>query len=122
MSIRTPREQPGGCAGIRELADRAGVRLGEQLRDVSRTTGTEDAGAALSHTNLRGIVRLCDDVVGQIGKVEEPATHRVEFRIDQFINYFHDFHPLGLRVNNIWLEASQRLTERVATRGSLFHL
>jgi hypothetical protein len=29
---------------------------------------------------------------------------------------------LGLRVNNIWLEASQRLTERVGTRGWIFHL
>ena len=122
MSTRTPPGSSQGCAGIRELADRAGVRLGEQLRDVSSTTGTEDAGAALSHTNLRGIVRLCDDVVGQIGKVEDPAAHRVEFRIDQFIHYFHDFHPLGLRVNNIWLEASQRLTERVGTRGWIFHL
>src|SRR5258708_4604236 len=108
MSTRTPR----GAAGFRKLADRAGVRLREQLRAVSPTAGTEEAGAALSHTNLRGMVRVCDDIVGQIGKVEDPAAHRVEFRIDQFMHYFHDFHPLGLRVNNIWLEASQRLTTR----------
>jgi hypothetical protein len=93
MSTRTPLGSSQGCAGFRKLADRAGVRLREQLRDGSSTAGAEDAGAALSNTNLRGIVRLRDDIVGQIGKVEDPATHRVEFRIDQFMHYFHEFHP-----------------------------
>ena len=84
------------CAGIGNLADRAAVRLREQLRDGSGTTGTEDTGAALSHTNLRGIVRLRDDVVRQIAQVEEPSTHGVEFHIDQFTRFNHDFPPHGL--------------------------
>src|SRR5438445_78017 len=91
MSTRTPPGAAKECAGIGDLADRAGVRLREQLRDGSGTAGTEDAGAALSHTNLRGIVRLRDDVVGQIAHVEEPATHGVEFHIDQSTRFNHDF-------------------------------
>src|ERR1700692_3356839 len=122
MSTRTPREQPRGVRASVDLADRAGVRLREQLRHGSRTTGTKNTGAALSHTNLRGSVRLCDDIVGQIGKVEDPATHRVEFRIDQFIHFFHDFSPLRLRVNNIWLEAASASLRVFDTRGWLFHL
>jgi hypothetical protein len=69
-----------------------------------------------------GIVRLCDDIVGQIGKVEDPATHRVEFRIDQFMHYFHEFPPWGLCVNNIWLEAASASLRVFDTRGWLFHL
>jgi hypothetical protein len=42
--------------------------------------------AAESQTNLRGTVRLFDDIV----EVEEPSTHDVEFRIDQFKHFTHD--------------------------------
>lgn len=108
------------CAGIGNLADRTGVRLREQLRGGSGTTGTEDAGAALSHTNLRRRVRLRDDVVGQIAQVEEPARHGVEFHIDQFTRFNHDF-PL-VAVIDVWLKANQRLTARVLTGGLFFYL
>jgi hypothetical protein len=37
-----------------------------------------------------------------------PSTHGVEFRIDQFTHFTHDFDPRGVCVNNIWLKASQR--------------
>jgi hypothetical protein len=39
-----------------------------------------------------------------------PSTHGVEFRIDQFTHFTHDFDPRGVHVNNIWLKASRRLT------------
>jgi len=39
-----------------------------------------------------------------------PSTHGVEFRIDQFTDFTHDFDPRGLHVNNIWLKPSRRLT------------
>jgi hypothetical protein len=39
-----------------------------------------------------------------------PSTHGVEFRIDQFTHFTHDFDPWGVHVNNIWLKASRRLT------------
>ena len=120
MSTRTPPEATKTCAGIVDLADRAGVRLREQLGDGSGTTGTEDAGAALSHTDLRGRVRLRDDVVGQIAQVEEPSRHGVEFHIDQFTRFNHDF-PL-VAVIDIWLKANQRLTARVLTGGLFFYL
>jgi hypothetical protein len=42
--------------------------------------------AAESLTNLRGSVRLFDDIV----EVEEHSTHDVEFRIDQFKHSTHD--------------------------------
>jgi hypothetical protein len=39
-----------------------------------------DAAAAESHTNLQANARLYVD----IAEVEEPARHRLEFRIDRF--------------------------------------
>jgi hypothetical protein len=42
-----------------------------------------------------------------------PSTHGVEFGIEQFTHFTHDFDPRGLRVNNIWLKASRRFTARV---------
>ena len=119
MSTRTPRGAAQGCAGIRNLADHAGVRLTtEHVRSGSRATGTEDAGAADSRRILRGRVDLRDD----IAEVEEPATHGVEFRVDQFNLLNHDFSPQGLHVINIRLEASQCLTARVDTGGWFFYL
>src|SRR5216684_5041849 len=108
ICTRTPPGATQECAGIRDLADRAGVCLTEQLCDASVTSVTagDETGAAESQTNLRGSVRLVDD----IAEVEEPSAHGVEFHIDQFTHFTHDFPPQGLHVNNIWLEASQRLT------------
>jgi hypothetical protein len=47
-----------------------------------------------------------------------PSTHGVEFRIDQFTHFTHDFDPWGVHVNNIWLKASRRLTR--VYRGLVF--
>jgi hypothetical protein len=46
------------------------------------------------------------------GDVEQSASHRLEFRIDEFTNH-DDFLQRGCIVNNIWLKASQCLTARV---------
>ena len=113
MGTAHPRGAAKGCAGIGDLADRADIRLSEQLCEVSGTTVTEDTEAADGNTNLRSNLRLDYDIACQIAEVEEPATHRVEFRIDQFIHFTHEFPPWGLHVNNIWLEASQCLNMRV---------
>jgi hypothetical protein len=84
----TPRKE---CAGIRDLDERVEVQLAEQLRDASVTSGTgsDAADAAERHTNLRGDVRLCDD----IAEVEDPSAHGVDFRIGQFTHFTHDFPP-----------------------------
>jgi hypothetical protein len=47
-----------------------------------------------------------------------PSTHGVEFRIDQFTHFTHEFPPRGVHVNNIWLKASRRLTR--VYRGLVF--
>ena len=112
MGTAHPPGAAKGCAGIGDLADRADIRLSEQLREVSGTTVTEDTEAADGNTNLRSNLRLYHDIACQIVQVEEPSAHRIEFRIDQFTHFTHEFHPLGLHVNNIWLEASQCLTTR----------
>jgi hypothetical protein len=44
------------------------------------TSITEGDAAAESHANLQANARLYDD----IAEVEEPARHRLEFRIDRF--------------------------------------
>jgi hypothetical protein len=63
MSTRTPPgSSQGGCAGIGDLADRADIRLSEQLCEVSGTTVTEDTEAADGNTNLRSNLRLYDDI------------------------------------------------------------
>ena len=88
------------------LGDRADVRLAELLSDGSITSATEGdaAEAAESQTNLSRVVLL----EHRIAEVERAANHSLDFRVDQFTN--HDFSPRDLYVNNIWLEASQRLT------------
>ena len=88
------------------LGDRADVRLAELLSDGSVTSATEGdaAEAAESQTNLSRVVLL----EHRIAEVERAANHSLDFRVDQFTN--HDFSPRDLYVNNIWLEASQRLT------------
>jgi hypothetical protein len=50
-----------------------------------------------------------------------PSTHGVEFRIDQFTHFTHEFPPRGLHVNNIWLKPSRRLTV-FDIGGWFFHL
>jgi hypothetical protein len=77
--------------GIPDLGDRADVRLTERLRDGSVTSVAEGdaAEAAESQANLRRIVRLRDD----IAEVENPANHSLDFRIDQFTHFNHDFPP-----------------------------
>ena len=89
-----------------DLGDRADVRLAELLSDDSVTSATEGdaAEAAESQTNLSRVVLL----EHRIAEVERAANHSLDFRVDQFTN--HDFSPRDLYVNNIWLEASQRLT------------
>ena len=88
------------------LGDRADVRLAELLSDGSVTSATEGdaAEATESQTNLSRVVLL----EHRIAEVERAANHSLDFRVDQFTN--HDFSPRDLYVNNIWLEASQRLT------------
>ena len=88
------------------LGDRADVRLAELLSDGSVTSATEGdaAEAAESQTYLSRVVLL----EHRIAEVERAANHSLDFRVDQFTN--HDFSPRDLYVNNIWLEASQRLT------------
>ena len=86
-----------------DLGDRADVRLAELLRNCSVTSATEGE-AAESQTNLSRVVLLEHG----IAEVERAANHSLDFRVDQFTN--HDFSPRDLYVNNIWLEASQRLT------------
>ena len=79
------------CAGIYDLADRADIRLSEQLRKVCAATIAEDVEAADGNTNLRSYLRLYDDIAGQVAHVEEPPTsHSVEFHIDQFAHFIHD--------------------------------
>jgi hypothetical protein len=97
-----PRGAAKECAGIRNLSDRAEVQLTEQLGDagVTSVTAGDATDAADSHTNLRGNVRLYDD----IAEVEESSTHGVEFHIDQFTHFTHDFPPQEFHVNNIWLK------------------
>jgi hypothetical protein len=105
--------------------DRAEVRLtAEQICDAGVI--------ADSHTNLQGNVLLYDDIaeiddiaevgIAHIAEAKEPlmfvmsvmplmpSTHGVEFRIDQFTHFTHDFDPQGGHVNNIWPKASQCLT------------
>ena len=91
-----------------DLGDRADVRLAELLSDGSVTSATEGdaAEAAESQTNLSRVVLLEHG----IAEVERAANHSLDFRIDQFTHFNRDFSPRDLYVNNIWLEASQRLT------------
>src|SRR5579871_2473254 len=79
---------PEEAADIRE-SDMAEVCLTEHLCDGGVTSVTEgdETVAADSRPNLLGIIRLCDD----IGEVEEPSTHCVEFRIVQFTHFTHDY-------------------------------
>jgi hypothetical protein len=97
-----------------EIADIAGDRAEVRLTAEQVC----DAGViADSHTNLLGNILLYDDIAEiEIVPVMPvmPSTHGVEFRIDQFTDFTHDFDPRGVHVNNIWLEASRRLTARVA--------
>jgi hypothetical protein len=95
--------------GHPSLTERDGAHLSDQLRDVSVTTGTEDTEAAESNTNLRSNLRLYGDIA-DADVDEPPSTHGVEFRIDQFTHFIHDFPPQEFHVNNIWLKASQCLT------------
>jgi hypothetical protein len=112
--------------------DRAEVRLtAEQICDAGVV--------ADSHTNLQGNVLLYDDIaeiddiaeagiagIAGIAEAKEPlmfvmpvmsvmpvmmpSTHGVEFRIDQFTHFSHDFDPQWVHVNNILPKASQCLT------------
>jgi hypothetical protein len=114
--------------------------LGEDRAEVRLTAEQIcDAGViADSHTNLQGNVLLYDDIaeiddiaevgIAHIAEVKEPllcvmpvmsvmpvmpvmpSTHGVEFGIDQFTHFTHDFDPRGVHVNNIWPKASQCLT------------
>jgi hypothetical protein len=95
--------------GIADIAgDRAEVRLtADQVCDAGVI--------ADSHTNLFDNILLYDDIAEiEIVPVMPvmPSTHGVEFRIDQFTDFTHDFDPRG-HVNNIWLKASRRVTARV---------
>src|SRR5712664_1689938 len=81
----------------------------------SVATIAEDTGAADSHRNLRGNVQRYGGVQRMLKRddVEQSAaSHRLEFRIDEFTNH-DDFLQRGCIVNNIWLKASQCLTARV---------
>jgi hypothetical protein len=83
--------------------DQAEKQKAELPSDSSVTSATEGK-AAESQTNLSRVVLL----EHRIAEVERAANHSLDFRVDQFTN--HDFSPRDLYVNNIWLEASQRLT------------
>jgi hypothetical protein len=130
-SILHPWEQPKECAGIRNLGgDRAGVQLtAEQI---------EGAGvSADSHSNLHGNVFLYDEIaeiddIAELAEVEEPheapvmpvmsvtpSTHSVEFRIDQFTHFTHEFPPRGFACEQH--KASQCLTV-FDIGGWFFHL
>ena len=84
--------------------DRAEVRLtAEQVCDAGVI--------ADSHTNLLDNILLYDDIA-EIEIVPlipvmpvMPSTHGVEFRIDQFTDFTHDFDPRGVHVNNIWAQS-----------------
>ncbi len=99
------------CAGIADLADGssldAGVRLG---------AGHLDNGAADSNTGLVERVVLKKSLGQRRDRdrshVDSTARHRLEVRIDEFTNH-DDLSKEFVSVNNIWLEASQRLTARV---------
>ena len=81
-----------------EIADIAGDRAGVRLT----ADQVCDAGViADSHTNLLDNVLLYDDIA-EIVEVPlipvmpvMPSTHGVEFRIDQFTDFTHDFDPRG---------------------------
>src|SRR6267142_691818 len=97
----TPGSSQGVCGLSRsscDLAVHVGGRVRGRLHEASGTTGTEEAAAADGRTILGVSLHVCDNLVGQlvqVGRVEETATHAVEFRIDQFTHYSHHFSPLG---------------------------
>jgi hypothetical protein len=84
---------------VHNLGDSADVSLTEYLLDGGATSITEGDAAAESHTNLQANARLYDD----IAEVEEPARHRLEFRIDRFTHLLRRLHV------NVWLKASHCL-------------
>src|ERR1700694_4397985 len=119
----SPREQPWRArafpmpvesAGIPDL-DLDQVLLSRtNVQRGSRATITADADAAERLRKLRSGVAGGDSVerMRKRGDVQQSASHRLEFRIDEFTNH-DDFPQRGCIVNNIWLKASQCLTARV---------
>ena len=119
----SPREQPWRVRAFPMPVESAGIPdldLGQDLlspsnvKRGSRATITADADAAERLRKLRSGVAGDDSVerMRKRGDVEQSASHRLEFRIDEFTNH-DDFLQRGCIVNNIWLKASQCLTARV---------
>src|SRR5260221_1229015 len=101
-------------AGIPDLDLGQDLLSPSNVKRGSRATITADAGAAERLRKLRSGVAGDDSVerMRKRGDVEQSASHRLEFRIDEFTNH-DDFLLRGCIVNNIWLKASQCLTARV---------
>jgi hypothetical protein len=97
-------------AGIPDLADDCDL-----ARAVRQSTDRVDSGGihAESKSVLMDVVML-SEILADRSKVERTisASHNLEFRIDEFTNH-DDLLQRVECVNNIWLEASQRLTARV---------
>jgi hypothetical protein len=97
-------------AGIPGLADDCDL-----ARAVRQRTDRVDSGGieAESKSVLMDVVML-SEILADRSKVERTiaASHNLEFRIDKFTNH-DDLLQRVECVNNIWLEANQRLTARV---------
>ena len=97
-------------AGISGLADDRDL-----ARAVRQSTDRVDSGGieAERKSVLMDVVVL-SEILADRSKVYRTiaASHNLEFRIDKFTNHDHLLQRVEC-VNNIWLEANQRLTARV---------